>query len=290
VHQFLARHESELANYGDLGLLLVLLAGTDPAHPAAGRALERIERRLDGDATLNLQDLAWMLWGSASWPENPQARLVADRLFELIRTRYVDAGSGLACHSPARYRGHIVSFGSLVYFLRALHEYAGSSGSESARELFDAALRRVLAIQADDGAWPWMIDVRSGLPFDRYPIFTVHQDSMAMLFLFPAQDLRVVPEAIARSVRWNLGQNELGVRMVLSEPYPWIYRSIERDERWPRARRYLRGLGPAPKAYPRRSRRLRVNRECRSYHLGWVLYCWSSPDRQAQLQTIYKDG
>ena len=136
-----------------------------------------------------------------------------------------------------------------------------------------------------DAAWPWLIDIRSGLPFDRYPVFTAHQDSVAMLFLFGAEDDGVpgAGEAIERSLRWNLGANELGAAMVRSEPCPWIYRAIERDERWPRARRYVRTLSPPPGD---RAPRLRINRECRSYHLGWVLYAWSDPARRAQLDAI----
>lgn len=289
VREFLARHEPELSSPADFGLLLVLLAATDPSHPAWLRGLRRIAKAVGGTErlTLNMQDLAWMLWGAASRPSDRAARAVADRLFEFIRVLYVSP-SGLPRHSLARYRSNIVSFGSVAYYLRALYEYAAVSGSAPAREMLSAGLERVLALQAQDGAWPWMIDIRSGLPFDRYPVFTVHQDSMAMLFLFSAQDEGVpgVDEAIERSLRWNLGANELGVEMVRSEPCPWIYRSIERDERWPRARRYLRGLGPPPRAHPPRTERVRINPECRSYHLGWVLYAWSDPARRAQLGSI----
>ena len=140
-----------------------------------------------------------------------------------------------------------VSFGSIVYFLRSMYEYGEAFGSDTARALFTGGVQQVLTIQGDDGGWPWMIDVRTGRPFDLYPIFTVHQDSMAMLFLLPAEreGVRGASEAIKRSLEWNFGHNELGARMVLTEPYPWIYRSIERDENWTRARRFLRGLGPA---------------------------------------------
>ena len=136
-----------------------------------------------------------------------------------------------------------------------------------------------------------MIDVRSGRPFDLYPIFTVHQDSMAMLFLLPAerQGIPGVTEAIERSFRWNFGDNELGAGMVRTEPYPWIYRSIERGERWTRARRYVRGLGPAASRYPVPSRSVRINPECRSYHLGWVLYAWSDPIRTPPLVAAYSE-
>ncbi|MFZ0040380.1 MAG: hypothetical protein WAK93_03675 [Solirubrobacteraceae bacterium] len=288
VSRFVAQHEPALESSADHGLLLVLLAATDPSHPAAARCLDRIARALSGEGAgrLNMQDLAWMLWGTSCWSQNGRAAGLAERLFDLIRTRFVHPGSGLPRHSVARYRAHTVSFGSIVYYLRAMHSYGEAFDSAAARELFTTGVERVLTIQGDDGGWPWMIDVRTGVPFDLYPIFTVHQDSMAMLFLFPAEDSGIpqVAEAIERSLRWNFGHNELDAKMVHTDPYPWIYRSIERSERWPRARRYLRALGSAPTVAPPRSRSIRINSECRSYHLGWVLYAWSDPARTFPLE------
>jgi hypothetical protein len=105
--------------------------------------------------------------------------------------------------------------------------------------------------------------------FDRYPLFTVHQDAMAMLFLHPAR----AEEAIARSIRWALGSNELGLRMYADEPTFVGYRAIQRSELMPRARRYARWLRGEHDTAP--ARRVVVNRECRSYHLGWLLYAWA---------------
>ncbi|HYB24526.1 MAG TPA: hypothetical protein VED41_12060, partial [Solirubrobacteraceae bacterium] len=281
VAQFLSNFEQQLANCGDHGLLLVALAGEEGSRAAAERSLARLERAVShGDAArgLDMQQLAWMLWGASAWAAQPRAQQLAERIFELIRRDFVHPHTGLPRHSPRRYRAHTVSFGSVVYFLRAMHEYGETFASADARELFNTCLRRVLALQGEDGAWPWLLDVRTALPIDVYPIFTVHQDSMAMLFLFPAreQGLDGVEQVIERSFRWNLGVNELHSSIVLDEPYAWFYRSIERAERWPRARRYLRGLGPRASAYPPRSPHVRFNRECRSYHPGWILYVWSA--------------
>jgi hypothetical protein len=289
VGRFLGQHEQALESCADHGLLLVLLAAVDPSHPAADRSLDRIEGALTDHLSrrLNVQDLAWMLWGTSAWSKNGRAAALAERLFEVIRSRFVHTGSGLPRHSVARYRAHTVSFGSIVYFLRAMYEYSQAFESDAARQIFTTGVARVLALQEADGGWPWMVDARTGVPFDLYPIFTVHQDSMAMLFLFPAEDCSIphVTEAIRRSIRWNLGHNELNAKLVHAEPYPWIYRSIERSERWPRARRYLRSVGPARIGPPAHSRRIRVNAECRSYHLGWVLYAWSDPARTFPLET-----
>jgi hypothetical protein len=284
VGRFLVTYEHAIENGGDNGLLLTLLAETDRAHPAAPRSLVRLEHlcaRRGSLRQLTMQELAWMLWGVIAWAESPRAQALADCLFELIRADFVHATSGMPRHSLSRHRTHAVSFGAVVYFLRAMYEYGEKFDSREARNLFDACLRRVLAIQRADGAWPWMIDVRTALPIDVYPIFSVHQDSMAMLFLFPAQRYGVagIEDVIQRSLGWNLGRNELNTSLIRTEPSAWFYRSIERREHWPRARRYLRGLGPAPRAYPCRTPHVRFNRECRSYHPGWVLYTWSERAR-----------
>ena len=57
------------------------------------------------------------------------------------------------------------------------------------------------------------------------------------------------------------------------------YRSIERRDRLPRLARYGRvvsGMLVNRPARPAAPGSLRINPECRSYHLGWILYAWSS--------------
>ena len=293
--QFLASCEAGIENSGDHGLLLVLLAATDPSHPAAGRSLARLEDAVSREGaagSLNMQELAWMLWGATAWAADARAEALARRIFDLIQGGFVDPASRMPRHSRRRYRAHTVSFGSVVYFLRAMHEYGEAFDSSQARDLFDGCLARVLKLQGADGAWPWMLDVRTAVPIDIYPIFSVHQDSMAMLFLFPARDRGVAgaEAAIQRSFLWNLGSNQLGASLLCDTPYPWFYRSIERQERWPRARRYLRGLGRPASRYPPPSSHVRLNRECRSYHPGWVLYAWSAHAETPVLASVTGDG
>ena len=284
VRRFIELHEAEIETPADRGLLLVLLAATDPAHPAVERSLDALDAALAGqnpEKRLNMQDLSWMLWGVSTLSDNARARDTATRTFGLTQGRYVHPETGLPRHEVARYRAHTVSFGSVVYFLRAMYEYGEAFDSQAARQLFRFGVQRIIQIQGADGAWPWMIDVRTGFPYDVYPIFTVHQDSMAMLFLLPAaeQAIEGAREAIELSLRWNRGGNELHTDMVKTDPYPWIYRSVERAESLPRLRRYLRSLGRPPRGWPSDTPSVRINDECRSYHLGWVLYTWSDPSR-----------
>lgn len=277
-------HASGVADPADLGMLTLLNAenpGADGSVVAEG-ALHALEAAVaPGDPKrFNMQDLGWMIWGAAAATRAGVAR--ADGLGRtatgLVREHFVDARTGLPRHSVRPYRRSIVSFGSLTYFLRAMHEAATAFGDEQAASLFSGGVRRALGLQGPQGEWPWLLHVGSGDPIDAYPIFSVHQDSMAMLFLLPALDAGEpgVAEGIDRSLAWCFGENELGAEFYRSAPFS-AARSIERPEGERRLQRYLRFL-----AYTvtRRSggfgaRNTRVNEECRSYHLGWILFAWA---------------
>lgn len=279
---FLAAHASEITNPADLGLLLVLLCEAGLSEPLAVETLARVRAAATGASTakLTMQELAWMLWGSCSAAHAglADAEATASTLFRIVESEFADPDTGLPRHSTSRYRRGVVSFGAVVYYLRALHEYARLTGERRAVELFAEGVRRIVAIQGEQGEWPWMIGVRSGRPLDFYPVFAVHQDSMAMLFLLPALgDGHDVARAIDTSLAWVFGANELGLEMTEDDPFV-AYRSIERVERIPRARRYLRASGNAAAGRSgrlARGRGVRLNPDCRSYHLGWIVYAWS---------------
>jgi hypothetical protein len=274
--RFFAHDPERIELPADQGLALVLQAALGADRGTLAAWLSRVDRAARM-STLTVHDLAWLLWGAAAAARaGAPAEAVAYAALRRIEAEHVDAGTGLPRHSTARYRRDLVSFGSLVYFLRAMHEAAGL-GDERARARFEAGVARAIELQGPLGEWPWMINCRSGRVFDFYPVFAVHQDSMAMLFLHPALD-RGLPgagEAIAGSLAWDFGANELGVPMFVREPF-FAYRSIERVERAPRARRYARSLRRGGPAATVDARRVRINDECRSYHLGWFLYAWSA--------------
>jgi hypothetical protein len=293
VDRFLELHGDAVHDPADLGLLLLLLVegGREPSllEETVIRAREaglRPDRR-----GLALQELCWLLWGTSAAARSgvAGAETLAHELFWLLDSAYVDRDSLLARHSLSRYRSRIVSFGGTAYFLRAAYEYAALSGATRPRQLFQQGLRTVLALQGPQGEWPWMLSVRTGIPLDFYPVFGVHQDSMAMLFLLPALDdgLAEVGDAIGSSLAWSRGANELGEPMYGREFF-FAYRSIRRSEAFFRERRYLRSLARAVTNRPgtrTRPQRLMVNRECRSYHLGWILYAWGGRPDQPPLSS-----
>jgi hypothetical protein len=282
VERFVTQHYSRITNFGDLGLLLVLLADGFEAGPAED-ALRRIEKvaAVGRAAALPLQDACWMLWGAVALARAGVigAERLAEKLFRDVERSFLNPDSLLPRHANRAYRRNSVSFGALTYFLRAVHEYATCFGDESAASLFRLALARVQRIQGPHGEWPWLIEVNTGVPIDYYPVYSVHQDSMSMLFLLPALDhgLPGVRESIERSYAWVLGDNAASTPMIVDEPF-FRYRSLERRGGFQRLRRYVRSLPGVVRV----SRRLaihaagvRINRECRSYEMGWIVFAWA---------------
>jgi hypothetical protein len=294
TERFLGRQYDSIRSHADLGLLLVLLR-EELDRAEARDALGRIERLVaSGEArTLDMQSIAWMLWGlCAAAAGSRAAERAAHDLFELLQRDFVDPRSLLPRHSASRLRRTAVSFGAIVYFLRSVHGYARLTGDTRAEAQFESGVRRVIEIQGPNGEWPWLTSPSSGRALEFYPVFAVHQDGMAMLFLHPALDagLPGAREAIERSFGWVLGRNELGTSMYAHDPFR-AFRSVERAALLPKldagsqqpraggASCYLRAVRSAAlgrSGVVASTRRVRLNPECRSYHLGWLLYVWSA--------------
>jgi len=228
---------------------------------------------------LNLQELSWAILGLVTYAEqrpSDGARAQAGRLLGLIAERYGDPRAPLPDFTASRWRRGFVSFGAIAYYLMALVRYGTGFDDGPALDRFRTITGVVTGLQGPCGEWPWFIDARRGRVLDWYQVYSVHQDAMSMLFLLPALDLELpaIRETIQRSFRWIHGANELGVDMVCEQPF-LIWRSIRRRERHERARRYLRSglsVGLAQRPEPTM---LEINKECRSYELGWILYAWA---------------
>jgi hypothetical protein len=286
IERFLARHRQSIDSRADLGLLLLLLAEGDRDAALAGELVRGLGA--GNLARLSMQDLSWMLWAAceAAARGTPGAPEAASRLWREIAGSFVDPRSGLARHVLSPLRRRLVSFGSTTYFLRCASE-AARLGHDGAAGTFRRGVERVLGLQGPNGEWPWMIDVARGKAVDVHPVFSVHQLSMAMLFLHPAVEAGVpgAADAIERSFAWVRGENELALPLAV-DGGRFVYRSIERVDRWPlnswpRAGRYLRSTA---KVVMRREDsfaarpRVRLNPESRSYEWGWIAYVWAARD------------
>jgi len=280
---FWRKNQRSIRSTGDLGLFLVHLSQGEADLALIDEVLRRVSTEAAQMKRANLQELSWVLWGTSLLAQRYEGAERTARATIASISRDYAAEAGLARHTTRRYRRNLVSFGSSVYYLRGLYEYGTAFGDDVALNRFALGVRKLIAAQGPLGEWPWMFDVRTAQPTDFYPVFAVHQDGMAMLFLFPALEIGIdgIQPAIDRSLSWAFGANELGIPMYQNDPFV-AHRSIERDERYSRLRRYVRSVARSPKMTPATTgaSRLRLNPECRSYHLGWMLFAWSGSQQR----------
>jgi hypothetical protein len=290
TERFLRLHEHDLTNLGDLGLLIVHLCER-PSGVITTSAFDRL-KSLSIDqgriGALNLQDTSWLLWGSiaAARSNLTGAETLAHDLFLRLTGRLLAHSAVLPRHDLNPLRRRLVSFGGTTYFLRAVYEYGRYFDHREALALFRRATTAVVSSQGPNGEWPWMLATSDARPLDVYPVFSVHQHSMSMLFLFPALDEGIpqIQGAIDKSVTWITGANQLGLPMIQWKPF-LIYRSLERRAVAPRPVRYVRAWRVSEWGRPAglaENDRLFVNTESRSYELGWLLYALSGRHRLAE--------
>ena len=284
----LVRNPTWLEGVGDLGLLLWTCAEITPelleecvARTNATVALER-----SGDAKRgSTMELAWFLTGVAKavlaeparrrhW--EPLARVCS----ELLKRN--QGPSGFFGHLATRatpsgwLRGRIGSFADQVYPILALTHFAEAFDVRPALAAATACARAICEAQGTLGQWWWHYDARSGRVAQRYPVYSVHQDGMAPMALFALGRVAGLDftEPAMKGLEWIGGRNELQLDM-RDRVHPVIWRSIRFSSRILLLRQELRFWLDA------RSDRsaptgLTVLRECRPYHLGWLLYAFAT--------------
>lgn len=297
---FLEKNRHLIENAGDDGLLLWALteAGHREAETWCRRVVAHSKNMAAASTAPPLQDVCWMLSGlsqRAMADGDADSAHGARDLYELLRTRYMDTDTLFPRHLPTGRRATFVSFGGIVYLLRALSDFCGLSHDEQALALFCELTTRVIRQQGPLGEWSWQYHAPSGRAVERYGVYSVHQEAMAMLFLLPALSLDVpgAEAAIRRSYRWILGNNELQKPMWRDEPF-LVYRSIRRalPLGWGSSSNRVGGIGRlmdrastlahaassvvlGTEARTASRRSVEINTECRSYEMGWTAYVWA---------------
>jgi hypothetical protein len=251
------RFDVRSSSSSDLGLLLAALAAAADASVGSRDATALLGRAATSELLRRFSDSAQLFGGSA-----PGFR--ARRLLDWNMT----------------------SFASQVYPVHGLAHYARATGVDPPQEALRAA-DRVVELQGPLGQWWWIYSLRDGSVIEPYPVYSVHQDGMALMALAPLQNLgvREYDRGLARGLGWLYGANELGTPLVDLDRLV-VSRCIQRrgadaDGVWGMSSSQRRGarLGSWGLA-PRRGHlvekdELEILEEVRPYHLGWALYARS---------------
>jgi hypothetical protein len=183
-------------------------------------------------------------------------------------------------------RSHVACFADMVYPVLALAQHGASTGDASSTGCAASAAAAMCRLQGGQGQWWWHFDYRTGRVLERYPVYAVHQDSMAPMALFAAGAAtgRSHDAAIAKGLDWLTASPELNGGSLIDRRHGIVWRKVARREPG-KLSRYLQAgaslLSPALRApgldtfFPPRA----VDYEDRAYHLGWVLFAW--PERRA---------
>ncbi len=280
-----------ISNLGDVAL--VCWAAAQSAHPALRVALARL-RELDSDPTKPqyVVEAAWVVSALATARKQAEVEaplaLARDRLLGSLR-----GSSPLFPHATAPglvpwYRSHVSCFADQVYPIQALARLHTSADDPVA---FRASIRcadRICEVQGDGGQWWWHYDANAGTVVEGYPVYSVHQHAMAPMALLDLTDAGgpQYRENIERGLRWLTEPAELrgrpGEEMLLDDQ-GLTWRKIYRGD----PRKVVRAVqGATTRAvrnmhvpglnlvYPPS----KVDRECRPYEFGWLLFTWLNND------------
>lgn len=284
-------------DHGPPLLSTTLWAGALAGDPRSTRLVASLEGSLDVEQTESAalgQVLRGLVVGAERFPEVRDAALdLGQRCAGELLGRH-SAHSRVFRAMPRRPSGlrtmlgaRIASFASQVYpllGLASLYAYRGETPPAALRQTAE----HLVEAQGSLGQWWWLYSPSSATVLEGYPVYSVHQDGMAFMGLVPVERLGEgsYREALALGVEWLYGRNELSLTLIDEEP-PFICRNIQRvgsDADAPFGisrsnfyRTVARSLRPGSvsdqtKASPDE---LEPLRECRSYHLGWLLYAYA---------------
>ncbi len=279
-----------VTNLGDAALIAWAAAETE--HPKLSDAVARVDALDDEDRPQYTVEAAWVLSALAAARDtvDVEARFAAARN-RLLRARI--EGSPLFPHATGPglvpwYRAHVSCFADQTYPLQALaraHASGDGDGDPEALAAAEACAARICELQGEGGQWWWHYDARTGGVVEGYPVYSVHQHAMAPTALFDLADAGGTDfgAAVRKGLRWMTDVPELAGSqhrepMILDElgaTWRKVYRGDPK-----KAVRAARGLstrlapGARLKSLDRVYRPLSVDRECRPYEFGWMLYAW----------------
>ncbi|MFI0356757.1 hypothetical protein [Actinomadura sp. 9N407] len=295
---------SAVTSLGDVAL--VCWAAAETGHDGLPQALERLAGAdRPGRGPVYTVDAAWVVsalaaaraagaldspaGGSSGGSAGRQAGGPADTAGHLgrARRRLLDGLNGRPLYTHAvggrglvpRYRAHVGCFADQVYPIQALARLGDDESLASAGTVAGA----ICAAQGPAGQWWWHYDARTGGVVEGYPVYSVHQHAMAPMALLDLAEAGGADHlgAIARGVGWLAGPPETDVPLMPGDPV-MTWRKVARND----PRKAVRGARAAttvlrPVRNPKRTAALErvfppgaVDRECRPYELGWLLYSW----------------
>jgi hypothetical protein len=253
--------------------------------------VERRREILPPEAGFTTMEMGWLLAGlaaarAAGVGVAGLAELAAGVAAKLCRCQREPAGLfSFGIDLPrrnrhaARYDARLGSFACQVYPIVGLASHGRAAGDDAALAAARRGAAAICARQGPAGQWWWIYHAGPGRIALRYPVYTVHQDSMGPMALLATGEPGAFAAPLRRSLAWLADPPELTGETLLPPEHSLVWRAVQREQpdrtgklglgRWERLRLHLAAW--TGRADHRPTGPMHLCPECRPYHLGWIL-------------------
>lgn len=276
---------ADLPGMQDLGeVALTVWAARALGHPGVSAAIEALRAMEPEQYRFPTVEVSWALTALSVEGSDVTDMALAKRIAEALKSSF-RTESGLFAPGRAKkgfggFRACVSCFADAVYPVQALSHYHMVTGDGQAAELARRCAEHMCASQGVDGQWWWHFDVRTGRVVERYPVYSVHQDSMAPMALFAAAQAcgQDYSASIQKGLQWLVDPAEKTPSLIDRERGV-IWRKVARRE----PRKLVRGLQAAACCLHSGLRApgvdmffppVSIDYESRPYHMGWILHAW----------------
>ena len=175
-------------NIGNFGLVCWAASMMDQPEKYLQQLRSHIRERLASvdlvDTTLELQ---WLLTGACKLHMKCADKLwledIISQTYKKLSKNFKDESdlfcSQRSCRIKGRWKKNICYFSDQVYGIYSLCTYFEAFGDPTPLDQSLRIARKLCSLQGDKGQWPWLYDSRKGTVISMYPVYSVHQDSMA---------------------------------------------------------------------------------------------------------------
>jgi hypothetical protein len=276
---------TDLQNSQELGeIALTTWASRTLQHPSAHKAVDALRRIDPTSHKYSTVELSWALTalviGGCHNTDIALAEKIANVLISFFRQE-----SSLFPHAPSStglstLRAHVSCFADFVYPIQALCHFHLATGNAKAAQVAISCAERMCQMQGPQGQWWWHFDVRTGQVIEHFPVYSVHQDSMAPMALLALAEAcgQDYSKSIKKGLSWLFNPPNKN-QSLIDDERSVIWRKVARREP-AKVARFLQAsasyLHPNIRApglnflFPAIS----IDYESRPYHMGWILHAW----------------
>jgi hypothetical protein len=285
---YIRSQTAEIKSAGDLAL--AVWAGVETGTDDCWVFLEELVKNwLSLRQACNAVELAWVVQGLVSFS---QYDALPDKTLDVLRDAqnrlvrlYCPAGGLFARHSRKGVKEilsrKVACFADQVYPMMALANYGATFDDSGSIDIAASAADTICWLQGPTGQWWWHYDAESGIVAEEYPVFSVHQEAMAPMALLAVDAAAGTDHShyIEKGLFWLNSPDAVRQTMIVPQENI-VWRDVHRREIH-KMYRLVRGALIAGRL--RNVHRLTgknlfgyvINKECRPYELGWILYAWA---------------